>query len=94
MEIPAALHGLQNQYQSILSRFNFGRFDPVEQAKVFREKVFEYQSRDFQAEWHKNIVLIPMDDFTDDTFCTAQMLLPTLWIQLTSSTAHNNTHQD
>ncbi|CAF1165094.1 unnamed protein product, partial [Rotaria sordida] len=42
MEIPAALNGLQNQYQCILSHFNFGCFDPVEQARIFREQVFGY----------------------------------------------------
>ena len=91
MEIPAALHGLQNQYQCILSYFKFGRFDPVEQAKVFREKVLEYQSRDFQAKWHEHISLIPLEQSTANPFNTAQILFPTLWTQLTSSTATNNT---
>ncbi|CAF3391060.1 unnamed protein product [Rotaria sp. Silwood2] len=83
MEVPAALNGLQNQYECILSHFNFGRFDPMEQARVFREQILDYQSRDSQAEWHKHIILIPLNEPTENRFRTAQILLRTLWTQLT-----------
>ncbi|CAF1557190.1 unnamed protein product [Rotaria sp. Silwood1] len=85
MELPAALRGLQNRYQSILSHFNFGCFDPVEQARIFREAILDYQSRDTQADWHKHIILIPLNESTKNYVRTAEILLSTIWTQLTLS---------
>ncbi|CAF3264492.1 unnamed protein product [Rotaria sp. Silwood2] len=90
MELPAALRGLQNRYQSILSHFNFGCFDPVEQARIFREVVLDYQSRDSQVDWHKHIILIPLNESTENHVRTAEILLPTIWTQLTLPMVHDN----
>jgi hypothetical protein len=92
MEIPAALHGLQNQYQNIVSRFNFGRFNPSEQAITFREKVEEYKSRDQNAKWHKWIMFVPLDrpsatleNNSNANYEQAEVLLKTLWNRLSLS---------
>ncbi len=89
MEIPAALHGLQNQYQNILSRFNFGTFNSTEQAITFREKVEEYKSRDQNAKWHKWIMFVPLNrpSTTLENNCythyeQAEVLLKSLWKRL------------
>jgi hypothetical protein len=92
MEIPAALHGLQNQYQNIVSRFNFGRFNPSEQAITFREKVEEYKSRDQNAKWHNWIMFVPLDrpsatleNNSNTHYEQAEVLLKTLWNRLSLS---------
>jgi hypothetical protein len=89
MEVPAALHGLENQYQSVLSHFNFGSFDPLEQAIAFRSKIEEFLSKDQDKTWHENIVLVPLDKphtcaETDSitNFEQATILLQTLWRKL------------
>ena len=96
MEIPAALHGLQNQYENILSHFNFGSFDPLEQAVVFRSKVEEYFSTDEDKTWHDNILLVPLDNpHTSNgidpisNFQQAQILLRTLYHKIRASIQHN-----
>jgi hypothetical protein len=89
MEIPAALHGLQNQYENISSHFNFGSFDPLEQAIVFRSKTGEFFSNDIDKRWHENILLVPLDkpqtSVENDSvtkFEQAHILLQTVWQKL------------
>ncbi|CAF2446477.1 unnamed protein product [Rotaria sp. Silwood2] len=97
MEIPAALHGLQNQYQNILSHFNFGTFDPLEQAMTFRKKVEEYKASEQDAKWHENIILVPLDrpstileNKSITSFQQAEILLKTLWEYLSSSSSNEH----
>ncbi|CAF2140521.1 unnamed protein product [Rotaria magnacalcarata] len=92
MEIPAAFSALQTQYQSILSHFNFGTFDPLEQATTFRKKIEEYKANEQGATWHDNIVLVPLDqpsttpeNMSITSYEKAEILLNTLWKHLSSS---------
>jgi hypothetical protein len=82
MEIPAALHGLQNQYENIRSHFNFGSFDPLEQAFVFRKEVEKF----FSSDQDENVVIVCLDKPSQldvNRFQQAQILLKTLWMKLT-----------
>lgn len=65
MEIPAALNGLQNQYQHLLSHLKFGSFDPLEQATIFRETVENLMAKDSDRICHENIILVSMDKPTN-----------------------------
>lgn len=92
MEIPAALNGLQNQYRNILSHFNFGTFDPLEQAMVFRLKIEQYKAREEGAPWHNNIILAPLnrpETVPENGSITpvqhAEVLLKTLWTYLSAA---------
>jgi len=92
MEIPAALHGLQTQYENLLSHFNFGSFDPLEQALTFRENIEKFFSNDHDKTSHENFILVPLDnpygsDQIDSitNFQRAKILLRTLWDKLSSS---------
>lgn len=92
MEIPAALKGLQNQYNNVLSHFNFGTFDPLEQAKTFRKNVEEFKEREHNAEWHRYILIVPLDqpqtipeDKTYASYQQAEILLKTLGNHLSLS---------
>jgi hypothetical protein len=89
MEIPAALHGLRTQYENILSHFNFGSFDPVQQALIFRENIEKFLSNDQDKTSHENLILVPLNNpYTSDdmdcitNFQQAQILLQTLWQKL------------
>ncbi|CAF0930500.1 unnamed protein product [Rotaria sordida] len=95
MEIPAALHGLQNQYQNILSHFNFGTFNPLEQAMTFRRKVEEHKASEPDAKWHEDIILVPLDrpsiipeNKSITSFQQAEILLKTLWEHLSSASSN------
>ncbi len=82
MEIPAALHGLQTQYENVLSHFNFGSFDPLEQAFVFRKQVEKFFSSDRDKRFHENILIVPLDkpSISDiSNFQQTQILLESLW---------------
>ena len=59
MEIPHAMIGLQNQYETIQNRFHFGRFDPREQTKVFHETFFEFQRRESNVELLQEFLVVP-----------------------------------
>jgi hypothetical protein len=92
MEIPAALHGLQNQYENILSHFNFGSFDPLKQGSIFRKKIQEFLLNDKDNICRDNIIFVPLDNphqsIENDSitnFEQAHILLRTLWDKLSSS---------
>ncbi|CAF0831061.1 unnamed protein product [Adineta steineri] len=89
MEIPAALNGLQNQYDNVLSQFHFGRFNPLEQANVFREKVEEFFRNDSDKTWHENILIVSLDKPSviyesnpQNQIQQNRILLQTLWKKL------------
>jgi len=91
MEIPAALHGLQNQYENVVSHFNFGSFDPSKQGLVFREKLEEYFSNDQDKTCHDNVLFVPIDNSQISTNINStgnveqvQIFLETLWTSLSS----------
>ncbi|CAF1651665.1 unnamed protein product, partial [Adineta ricciae] len=88
MEIPAALHGLQNQYENLLSHFHFGTFDPWEQAMKFQEKVKEFFENDLEKIWQENIRIVPLEKphkiRDSDHFQLTRILLGTLWTKLSS----------
>ncbi|CAF0970593.1 unnamed protein product [Adineta ricciae] len=89
MEIPAALHGLQNQYNNLLSHFHFGTFDSLEQAMKFQEKVKAFFENDPEKIWQKNILIVPLEkprEIRDsDHFQLTRILLKTLWTKLSSA---------
>ncbi|CAF1436252.1 unnamed protein product, partial [Didymodactylos carnosus] len=84
MEVPAAFHGLKNRYENLRSKFSFGEFHPVQQAKNFQEEVEHCYNRDKNAEWHNSIILIslptPPNSANSDEF-TSKFLLEELWTQ-------------
>ena len=82
MEIPAALHGLQTQYESVVSHFNFGSFDPLEQAFVFRKQVEKFLSSDQDKTFHENLLVVPLDKrlISDiSNFQESKILFESLW---------------
>jgi hypothetical protein len=92
MEIPAALHGLQNQYEDLLSHFNFGHFDPLKQGLVFQKKIQQFLSNDQDETCQENIIFVPVDNSytsigndSSRNFQQAQILLEPLWNNLSLS---------
>jgi hypothetical protein len=92
MEIPAALTALQSQYKSLLCHFNFGTFDPSNQANNCRQIVERLMADDQDTEWQEGILLVPLDrpDGTSegDTmtgFEQARVLLRTMWQRISNA---------
>ncbi|CAF1276817.1 unnamed protein product, partial [Didymodactylos carnosus] len=92
MEIPAAFHGLQNQYENSQAEFHFGKFHPVDQAGIFQKEVQHYYNEEKNTEWHEHIMLVPIPkpnhNMEKDNY-TSKVLLDTLWSKL-STIASNN----
>ncbi|CAF1340874.1 unnamed protein product [Didymodactylos carnosus] len=87
MEIPAAFHGLQNQYNNIRAQFHFGKYDPIEQAEIFQKEVQRYYNKEENAEWHNQILLVPLSQPSvsmNDTSKT-NLVLETLWNTISES---------
>lgn len=83
MEIPGALHTLQAQYENVVACFNFGRYDPLQQAAVFRKKAAEFLSKDFTSPTKENIVLLAQEASFDQVEYI-KLFISTLWQTLTS----------
>ena len=83
MEIPGALHTLQAQYENVIARFNFGRYDPIQQAAAFRKKATEFLSIDLTSSSKENIVLLAQKASFDQIEYTKEFI-STLWQTLTS----------
>ncbi len=90
MEIPAALHGLECQYENILSHFHFGKYDPVKQGLAFQNKIQDYLSKEDDPLFIQNILFI--------NFNNSQILidadrnknfLETFWDKLCSTIENN-----
>jgi hypothetical protein len=96
MEIPAALHGLECQYENILSHFHFGKFDPVKQGLAFQKKIEEYLSKEEDQLFFQNILFINFDNSQtlidadpNRIFQQTENFLQILWKNLCSSIEDN-----
>jgi hypothetical protein len=83
MEIPAALHGLETQYENVLSHFNFGKFDPFKQGLVFQNKLKNYFSKEEDQIFNENILFIYFDNSNSNkTLQQIQIFIQLLWKNL------------
>jgi hypothetical protein len=89
MEIPAALHGLECQYENILSHFHFGKFDPLKQGLAFQKKIEEYFSKEEDQLFFQNILFIHFDNSQTLIVQQTEVFLQTLWQNLCSSIEDN-----
>ena len=92
MEIPAALTVLQSQYESLLCHFNFGTFNPSNQANNFRQTAESLMADDQDTEWQAGILLVPLDrpdgiseNDTMTSFEQARVLLRTMWQSISNA---------
>ncbi len=91
MEIPAALHGLECHYESVLSHFRFGKFDPIKQGSAFQKKIEDYLSKEQDPSFFQNVFFINIDNSltlndtnSDNIFQQTEAFLETLWQELSS----------
>ena len=59
------MHSLQLQYNHIIDRFNFGQYDPLCQATVFRQKATEFLSKDFSSGSEEKVLLLSQENSFD-----------------------------
>ena len=92
MEIPATLAALQSQYESMVCHFNFGTFNPSNQAKNCRQTIESLMAEDQDAEWLDGILLVPLErpdgiaeGDTMTSFDQARVLLGTLWQHISNA---------
>ena len=84
MEIPAALHALEKQYNDLCSKFNFGKYDPREQAEAFQKIVADCFEKEEDQSLTKHVCFLNFDNSHRN-----ENFLQTLWETLSPFTELN-----
>ena len=84
MEIPGALFALESQYQTILSHFHFGKYDPTKQGLAFQKKVQSYFSNEDDPTLGEHVHFISFDNSprSETNLQRSETFLQVLWDEL------------